>query len=297
MDDDGSLDRYRERGFGVARGVFGAREIGAVVDAMTSVVRRSPRLFPRQSTLPRWQTHTFDAHGHIVHSMLDVHDDRTSDPWRALPRVSYAARELLCSRALQEVLARADGHASHRLIQSMLFEANTATAPHHDGYYLDGDPEGAIVGAWIALEDIHEDAGRFFVATCRDRARDVVGDAERADHATYLARCKSLFDARRSEIVVPALAKGDVVVWSSATLHGAMPTRDPRRTRRSLNGHFLPEGARLGSWLQPRAETSAMTFHRHGDVLWSARHHVAPTPTLAQIGRGLLASARGLRAP
>jgi phytanoyl-CoA hydroxylase len=178
----------------------------------------------------------------------------------------------------------------------MLFDANAATAPHHDGYYLDADPEGAIVGVWIALEDIHEDAGRFFVAPSRDRARDVVGDAERASHATYLARCKTLFDARQSAIVVPALAKGDVVLWSSATLHGALPTRDPSRSRRSLNGHFLPEGARLGSWLQPHAETRGMTFHRHGDVLWNERNNVAPPPTLRQRARGLLASARARRA-
>jgi phytanoyl-CoA dioxygenase PhyH len=44
-----------------------------------------------------------------------------------------------------------------------LFDANTATPAHQDWWYLDSIPNGHLLAAWIALEDIEEDAGRFYV--------------------------------------------------------------------------------------------------------------------------------------
>ena len=45
----------------------------------------------------------------------------------------------------------------------MYFDKNAGTPPHQDGYYLDTLPVGNLTAAWIALEDIDERAGRFYV--------------------------------------------------------------------------------------------------------------------------------------
>ena len=52
--------------------------------------------------------------------------------------------------ALKEV-AHPDGH---KLMQSMLFDSNTATPPHQDYWYLDSSPSGHLLAGWFALEDI-----------------------------------------------------------------------------------------------------------------------------------------------
>ncbi len=45
-------------------------------------------------------------------------------------------------------------------------------------------------------------------------------------------------------LAAPAMRRGDMIVWNSRTIHGALPTRDPARSRKSLTAHFLP--AELG---------------------------------------------------
>src|SRR2546430_17089029 len=50
-----------------------------------------------------------------------------------------------------------------KIVQSMYFEGNPKTWAHQDTYYLDSMEIGGMAGAWIAVEDIHPGAGRFFV--------------------------------------------------------------------------------------------------------------------------------------
>ena len=47
--------------------------------------------------------------------------------------------------------------------QAMLFDKSTATTLHQDTWYLDTNPKGRLVGVWIALEDIEEESGPFYV--------------------------------------------------------------------------------------------------------------------------------------
>ena len=49
-------------------------------------------------------------------------------------------------------------------------------------------------------------------------------------------------------LTAPALAKGDVIVWGSHTVHGALPTRDPTRSRRSLTARYIPDGHAFGNF-------------------------------------------------
>ena len=45
----------------------------------------------------------------------------------------------------------------------MYFEGNSVTGEHQDTYYLDSNNMGTLTAAWIALEEIKADAGRFFI--------------------------------------------------------------------------------------------------------------------------------------
>jgi ectoine hydroxylase-related dioxygenase (phytanoyl-CoA dioxygenase family) len=95
--------------------------------------------------------------GYVRQSFLDIHD------YARFPQFSRAARNIFCAPALMEALRRIAGFETFSLMQTMLFDLNTATPAHQDWYYLDSVPSGNLIAAWIALEDIDERAGRFFV--------------------------------------------------------------------------------------------------------------------------------------
>jgi len=148
------------------------------------------------------------------------------------------------SEPMLSALREITGARDVRLMQSMLFDLNTATAPHQDCWYLDSVPSGRLLAAWIALEDIDERAGRFFVLpdSC-----DAELHAEGMPHSEWLRRLRVHVDAHSAEAYAPALRKGDVLFWSSRAIHGALPTQDERFSRKSLTAHYLPEGEVFGN--------------------------------------------------
>jgi phytanoyl-CoA hydroxylase len=121
----------------------------------------------------------------------------------------------------------------------MLIDANTATPPHQDCWYLDSVPNGHLLAAWIALEDIEEAAGRFYVLP-KTTTVDLHSDTPNLRHSQWLARMRDYVTANQDQLYAPALKKGDVLFWNSHTIHGALPTVNPKYSRKSLTAHYLP---------------------------------------------------------
>lgn len=55
--------------------------------------------------------------------------------------------------------------------QTMLFDRSVGTRNHQDSWYLDNDPPGGVIGAWIALGDISMDCGPFKIYERTNRKR------------------------------------------------------------------------------------------------------------------------------
>src|ERR1051325_5337552 len=47
-------------------------------------------------------------------------------------------------------------------------------------------------------------------------------------------------EQHRSSRFAPALRQGDVLLWNPRAVHGSLPTRDERYSRKSLTAHYLP---------------------------------------------------------
>jgi phytanoyl-CoA hydroxylase len=60
-------------------------------------------------------------------------------------------------------------------------------------------------------------------------------------------RVKAYVDSHEEDIVAPAMKKGDVLFWNSRLIHGALPTRDPSFSRKSLTAHYLPAHLAFGN--------------------------------------------------
>jgi phytanoyl-CoA hydroxylase len=125
-------------------------------------------------------------------------------------------------------------------MQSLIFDVSRETLAHHDAYYLDTDPAGNAIAVWIALEDIDERAGIFYVVP---KSTNVHSEVERPDmtHWEWMSTMHKYWEANlKEQIFAPALKKGDALFWNSRLIHGALPILDPRFSRKSLTAHFIP---------------------------------------------------------
>ena len=124
-------------------------------------------------------------------------------------------------------------------MQSLLFDLNRETLPHRDSDYLDSVPGGHALAVWIALEDIDERAGRFYVIP-KSTNVDIHGDTPNLSPWELMTRMNEYVKSNQDEIDAPALKKGDVLFWNSRLIHGALPIKDTRFSRKSLTAHFIP---------------------------------------------------------
>jgi len=66
-------------------------------------------------------------------------------------------------------------------------------------------------------------------------------------HSVWQQKMAEYLKEHESEVRAPALRKGDVLFWNSRTIHGSLPTQDPKYSRRSLTAHYLPSNMTYGN--------------------------------------------------
>ncbi|MDJ0510393.1 MAG: phytanoyl-CoA dioxygenase family protein [Crocosphaera sp.] len=181
-----------------------------------------------------------NRHGFLEHSILNPLDD--------LPFARSFAQAVescfICSN-VAEILGLLSGKDIHSIWQTMFFDKSTGTVAHQDHYYLDTEPPGNMIAAWFALEDIHDDAGCFFVVPGSHRKTVIENDSQAklfVDHEDFVARTQQLIEKEQYDFKPCPLSKGDVLFWHPFLIHGAFENTDPRYSRKSLTAHYIPEG-------------------------------------------------------
>jgi phytanoyl-CoA hydroxylase len=189
------------------------------------------------------ERHTFTKEGFLLNTILNIQSvDR-----RRFGRFREAGLELLTHQAMQRLVTTILGDPG-KLVQSMYFEGNPETPPHQDIYYLDAEEIGRMTGAWIALENIAPDAGRFFVYP-KSHLIDIARNGKDLDiafhHERYIELIKRVIRDHGLACRAPALNKGDVLFFAARIIHGSMRTTEPLHSRRSVTGHFIPSDSRF----------------------------------------------------
>jgi ectoine hydroxylase-related dioxygenase (phytanoyl-CoA dioxygenase family) len=159
------------------------------------------------------------------------------------------------------------------LFGSLNFERGTQQEAHVDAIFFWPEPAYCMAGVWIALEDVHPDAGPVFYVPGSHmgyfpHSEDVVATRPALAEARALARDGKLPDNRKAEFVgqlgnawtsdflaanefdqtkrLSAMLKaGDVLVWHSLLAHGGSPRNNPSLSRRSAVFHFFGTNAKL----------------------------------------------------
>ncbi|MBW4651337.1 MAG: phytanoyl-CoA dioxygenase family protein [Kastovskya adunca ATA6-11-RM4] len=231
---------YDANGYYIFRKLIPDTLIDQLMERYQAEILPSDNYFFRQSST-RWEKNKISESGYCQGSFLNIHD------LEKYPEFSEISKKIFCLPEVRAALTQLTESPNHNLMQSMLFDQNTATPAHQDWYYLDSMPNGHMMAGWFALEDIHEEAGRFFVLPKSNHVTVHLNEDEKSSKATYERKLKEYTDAHQDEIYAPALQKGDVLFWNSRTIHGALPTINPQYSRKSLTAHYLPSQYQSGS--------------------------------------------------
>lgn len=239
---------YDANGYYVFRNIIPESLINQLLEQYKTQILPSKKPFFRQSS-NRWETNIYTEQGYSKESFRDVHD------YPDYPQFCDATRQIFCHPAVREALTQLTESAEHNVMQTMMFDFNTATPAHQDWYYLDSLPNGHLLAGWFALEDIREEAGRFFVVPKSHLVDFDLTEDEKISNAPYQKKLKEYMAQHKDEIKAPALKKGDILFWNSRTIHGALETQNHDYSRKSLTCHYLPSHYAFGARYEttPRA--------------------------------------------
>ncbi len=175
------------------------------------------------------------AHHHL--RVMDLHN------------VSEAGKAIM----LHPVLTGFLGHVFRDVVvgmQSLTFVHGTEQHAHQDYPYVVSGIMSHLAATWVALEDVHPDAGPLYYW---EGSHTVPGfdwgngplltpesTSDELDFAEFLTeRCES-GGARRVEFEP---RKGDVLFWHAGLVHGGSAVIDETRTRRSFVSHYSTRAA------------------------------------------------------
>jgi phytanoyl-CoA hydroxylase len=259
---------YNENGFLVVKGMFPKMLCNNLLKAFHHEIKPSNTKMLRQASGVE-ETHCFSKAGYMTNSLLDLHTFSQNEFPLAIKSIYDLLGFERLSKTLGELL-----NEDPLLIQTMYFESSDfGTLVHIDGAILDSSIKGDMIGWWIALEDIEESSGRFFVSPGSNKlGTDAFSDAVNGMYRQFykclhdqyhVAQSKNssteylqlalnrrklinqIFKATQLELVYPALCAGDILFFSSKTLHGSNKPTSEGKSRNSITAHFIPVSQKL----------------------------------------------------
>jgi phytanoyl-CoA hydroxylase len=241
----------KEDGYVVLRQVVPSEWIDTLLSRLERV-KRSRRFRFRAQGTNSFEGPKLDEHGNLRNSIQNPH------LLGALPAFREAVETIIFSQPIHQALCGQLGNGTFVNWQTMLFDRSVGTKVHQDSWYLDTVPQGGVVGAWIALEDISRDCGPFKIYEHTQGQRveptaynfDALDDDEAFRRDFPDSRCQRLL-----------LNKGDVILWNSFLFHGADLPTSSGRTRKSLTAHFYKHGAAVQD--QPIQRAFSIYDHDH----------------------------------
>ncbi len=170
---------------------------------------------------------------------------RVQDGWRTDADV----RAIACNQAVLDLLGKLYGRRAFPF-QSLNFPVGTQQHYHSDSIHFSSIPERFMCGVWVALEDIHPDAGPLIYypgshkwpVLYNDLIGKVVGgEADFVAQDPYKRAWQAMVEASGVKPEVFCAKKGQALIWAANLLHGGSRQKDPARTRWSQVTHYYFE--------------------------------------------------------
>lgn len=169
-------------------------------------------------------------------------DNRLQDAWKFNPDIKAIAANPVVLALLSKLYGR-----QAFPFQTLNFPVGTQQHLHSDSIHFSSIPERFMCGVWLALEDVHEDAGpleycpgshKWPIVSNVAIGRDRWSDRSESPQAPYERLWRELIAASGLGIERFAARKGQALIWAANLLHGGSLQNDPTRTRWSQVTHY-----------------------------------------------------------
>lgn len=252
---------FEEEGCIVVRNAVAPRLCQAGIDAFRREVLPDHLGFFERHASGKFERHVYTPAGFMKYPIMNLQDL----PERKYPAFRRTGLNVLTHPSVQRAMRLLCGEPA-RIVHTMYFDGNQTTWAHRDGHYIDSGQVGHMIGVWIAAEDIDPQAGRFFVLPRSHRMR-VPGEEGDPNSPVYKARMADFVRNGPLDCLAPVLRQGDMLLWSSLTIHGSLPTADARCSRRSFTAHYVPASHPYQWNVRPHASSRSMRINKVDVVL------------------------------
>jgi phytanoyl-CoA hydroxylase len=228
---------FRREGYLIIRGLVPPPLCERAREAFVRDVRPSGAYFIRHKS-GRYERHVINECGHMQYPIMNI-QDLNARRFRAFRR---SGLDVLTHPNVQAITGLLFGEPG-KVVHTMYFDANQATWAHRDSHYIDSEETGRMLGVWVAVDDVHPGAGRFYVHARSNRGETPLEwgvDSLDPNSDEYKARIVQFMEESGFPRVAPLLQRGDAVVFSGLTVHGSLETSVPGHPRRCLTAHFIP---------------------------------------------------------
>ncbi|ABW25429.1 phytanoyl-CoA dioxygenase family protein [Acaryochloris marina] len=249
---------FDEFGYVVIKNVLSHNIIDSFIEELDSIKRNLLFVYFSQSTHVCMRP-KLNQYGFIQESMKDA------SRLAFFSRFSLKIQECIYDNCISQALTNLTDEKEHISWQNMFFDQSTGTIEHQDSWYLDTDPPGNLIGVWYALENIYEDSGPFFVIPGSHKY-GLIDRKKYSQHNDYLNAVTDVSNKLQAQKKIMSLQKGDILLWHSYLIHGALLCEDSSKSRKSFTSHFYPKKLRAKNTEKRK--------------LFSIYDHKNPKPTL-----------------
>lgn len=186
---------------------------------------------------PQYDFDQWRAHGWAANTGL-----RVQDAWKTHDDV----RAIAANAAVLDLLGKLYGRRAFPF-QTLNFPVGTQQHIHSDSIHFSSVPERFMCGVWLALEDIHPDAGPLvyypgshkWPIIYNDMIGKVIGaGADFLAQSPYENAWAAMVEATGAKPEYFYPRKGQALIWAANLLHGGSRQNDPSRTRWSQVTHY-----------------------------------------------------------
>tara|TARA_S200000501_G_scaffold353461_1_gene373269 strand:- start:121 stop:1125 length:1005 start_codon:yes stop_codon:yes gene_type:complete len=238
-DPQGALKYYNNNGYVIFSNCISHEDCKEIMNIWENEVKPYKGKIYRQTTA-KAEINTFNDKNWIMNPILNIQslNPNLFGNLRNTVEKKVFDNNSICD-ALKCIL-----NEKPKIVQSMYFEGNSATWEHQDSYYLDSEKVGKMTAAWLALEEIKADAGRFFICPEShkiEHGRQNINNNIADNHDKYIQTIVSIMKSKNMKIKAPFLNAGDILLWNSWTIHGSIDSQNKNHSRSSITMHAIPE--------------------------------------------------------
>ncbi|QNI72768.1 phytanoyl-CoA dioxygenase family protein [Synechococcus sp. NOUM97013] len=228
------FNHFQKYGYCIQKGLVDVKEISNLLDSFEKFKISNGLYYSQSNHNWRRVNQDLDKYGLLEKSL----ENFTDLIWS--PLLSINGKNILLSNRIEACLQEIHGKTiDFCMWQNMFFDKSTGTIDHIDTWYLDTDPMGSLIAAWIALEDIDGNGGEFHVYPGSHLSEYVKPDYWKSlDHDAFIKWSNDLSQEFKCKPI--HLKKGDVLFWHPSLLHGSSNQRTEGHSRKSLTAHYYP---------------------------------------------------------